>query len=387
MPGVENQPTKSSSVRSPASQWSRKASVSASQIRRWSASATGRTSSPSGSGASGIGSASGPDHHEAVSDSLVALRLEQRDRRRACVSSTHVLKACGSEPGPFAGGLARARLRPVEQGPPDARGGAARAEPSRRSRAGRRPRGRATRLGSCRRRACRRSRRRACRGPGRSTSLVLQLVPKVVDRRQVVVVVGEVRLDDEVDERRDVAVHVERPEAQAGDRRARPASRTSMSALVFVASSPTAPSRTSLPCASSTDLPIVFQRRRSAVAGERVDAPLQVPRLALELLPALEPARHRDRRRRSPRRRRSRARRRGRSPRTGTSTRGRRCRRTTARGRRRRPTARARASRACRGSARRPASGGAGGGSSCGGRGRRPRGSRGPPPARRRRAC
>ena len=75
-----NQPTKSSSVRSAAPQWSRNASASASQIRRWSASTTGRISSPSGSGASGIGSDRARTIMKPYRTRSVALRLEQGDR-------------------------------------------------------------------------------------------------------------------------------------------------------------------------------------------------------------------------------------------------------------------------------------------------------------------
>ena len=83
--GVANQRSKSSSVRSAGFQWSRKASASASQIRRWSACAGPAASrGPRADRPSGIAADRSRTMHESIPDDPVALALDRvRSRRPA----------------------------------------------------------------------------------------------------------------------------------------------------------------------------------------------------------------------------------------------------------------------------------------------------------------
>ena len=102
-----------------ASQWSRNASVSASQIRRWSASTTGRISRPVGQRRVRDRLGQGADHHEAVADAPVALGLEQREPAGAVrVDPRAQLVRLGARPRRR--DLARPSLGPAGERPADA---------------------------------------------------------------------------------------------------------------------------------------------------------------------------------------------------------------------------------------------------------------------------
>ncbi len=219
-----------------------------------------------------------PDHHESVSHSLVALGLEQRDPAEVPVVHPGPERVrFGARP--ICRGLASALLRPPKQGAADAAAALIGQDPAVHLVERNLVADGDVRLGQPDELAVD---LRCERVPSDvEVRAVNKIVAEIVDRRHPVHVVGEMDDRDELDDRRQIAVEIDRPKAEAGDgRRVR---RPDLHVRIGSHRVPpvTGRVRTSLPCArsrpfrssSSGDAPPTGQAHRLAARGVAPRAP------------------------------------------------------------------------------------------------------------------